>query len=48
MTKWFIIALASGAMISDKPPAFKIVVVALGVFLPHILRFFAKRMAASS
>lgn len=44
----FIIALVSGVMTSNKPPAFKIIIVALGVFLPHMLRFVARKVAASS
>jgi len=44
----FIIALVTGILSSDKPPIFKIIVVAVGVFLPHMLRFVARKMAASS
>ena len=44
----FIIALVAGVLSSNKPPIFKFIVVALGVFLPHMLRFVARKMAASS
>jgi hypothetical protein len=43
----FIIGLVSGMMTSNKPPVLKIIVIAAGIFLPHMLRFFARKMVMS-